>query len=295
MDSEQELDGFPSGKELTPQRVYVIPATRATTALVIVRKRGWWILCRWDLQTNAFTEGASFKGKLYPRRCDLSPDGELFSYFALQGGGSAFVGQYGLKTYQAVSRAPWLFALAAWPEAGTYTSGQHFVATRDAPPLAAAVHGDATALAKLGLGLLRTSVASYAIERRRGWSEAADCPVRGPNDMWDERRAVALEKPRPVGVETLRLEDDGIVDSALGFNNRRPRYRWLRGQESVVMEEADWCDWDAFGRLLIANENALRILDGATRKELFRKDLSSLAPNPQVAPAWAQSFGAKRS
>ena len=280
---------------LKPQRVYVIPATHAPTALVIVRKSGWWILLRWALDTGTVTQGASFKAKLYPRRCDLSSNGELFSYFALQGGRSEFVGQSGLKTYQAISRAPWLFALAAWPEAGTYTRGQHFVAKDDAPPLAAAMHGDATPLAKLGLGLLRTSVASYATERRRGWVEAADCPARGANDMWDERRAVALEKPRPVGVETLRLEDDGLVDSALGFDNRRPRYRWLRGNESVLLEGADWCDWDALGRLLVAKEDALRILDGATRKELSRHDLSSLAPNPQMAPAWAQTWGAKRS
>lgn len=280
---------------LKPQRVYVIPATHAPTALVIVRKSGWWILLRWALDTGAVTQGASFKGKLYPRRCDLSPNGELFSYFALQGGRSEFVGQSGLKTYQAISRAPWLFALAAWPEAGTYTRGQHFVAKGDAPPLAAAMHGDATPLAKLGLGLLRTSVAAYAIERRRGWVEAADCPARGSNDRWDERRKVVLEKPRPVGVETLRLEDDGLVDSALGFDNRRPRYRWLRGKESILIEGADWCDWDASGRLLVASESALCILDGATRSALWRHDLAALAPSPRAAPAWAQTWGAKRS
>ena len=247
------------------------------------------------MDTLTFTQGASFRGKLYPRRCDVSPNGEFFSYFALKGKGGTFVGQTGLKTYQAISRTPWLFALAAWPETGTYTRGQHFVAAHEAPPLAVPMHGDATPLAKLGLGLLRTSVASYAIERRRGWSEAADCPARGANDMWDERRALALEKPRPLGVETLRLEDDGLVDSALGFDNRRPRYRWLRGKESVLLEDADWCDWDAFGRLLVANEKSLCIFDGATRKELARHDLAALAPNPQIAPAWAKTFGAKRS
>ena len=107
------------------QRLYVIPATQAPTAIVLFRKGSWWILARWDLDTPSFTEGASFKGKLYPRRCDLSPDGRLFSYFALKGKGGEFLGQSGLKTYHAVSRAPWLFALAAWPESGTYLSLIH--------------------------------------------------------------------------------------------------------------------------------------------------------------------------
>ena len=283
-------------QELTPQRVYVIPATQAPTALVIVRKNGWWILGRWALDTQTFTQGASFKGKLYPRRCDVSPNGELFSYFALKGGaGGPFLGQSGLKTYQAVSRTPWLFALAAWPESGTYTRGQHFTSKAEAPPLAPALHGDATPLTKLGLGLQRTAAAAYATERRRGWGEAADCGVRGANDMWDERRAVMLEKPRPIGVETLRLEHHGLVDSALGFEGGRPRYRWLRGKESVLLDDADWCDWDAFGRLLVANETSLRILDGATRKVLWEKELASLVATPLKAPDWAQTWGARRS
>jgi hypothetical protein len=280
---------------LKPQRVYVLPATQAPCALVFVRRNGWWILLRWSFDTGTLTQGASFKGKLYPRRCDLSPNGELFSYFALKGGGGAWLGQDRVKTYQAISRAPWLFALAAWAEAGTYTRGQHFIGKAGAPPLAPAPHGDATPLTKLGLGLLRTSVASYAIERRRGWVEAADCPTRGANDMWDERRAVALEKARPVGVETLRLEDDGVVDSAIGFDNRRPRYRWLRGKESLQIDDADWCDWDGAGRLLVACETSLRVLDGATRKVLWERELASLVARPLRAPEWAQTYGARRS
>jgi hypothetical protein len=275
---------------LDRQRLYVIPATQAPNAIVLFRKSSWWILARWDLDTPSFTEGASFKGKLYPRRCDLSPDGRFFSYFALKGKGGEFLGQSCLKTYHAVSRAPWLFALAAWPESGTYTRGQHFVAADEMTPVPPAMHGDATPLSKLRLGLARTPPAAYAAERRRGWVEAADCPARGPNDMWDERRRVVLEKSRPHGGELLRLEDDGLVDSALGFDNRRPRYRWSRGKESVPLEGADWCDWDPFGRLLVAGDERLRILDGSSRKELWSKDLSSLVPNPRVAPDWAHRW-----
>lgn len=272
------------------QRLYVLPATKAPTALVLFRKSSWWLLARWDLDTPKLTEGASFKGKLYPRRCDLSPDGRLFSTFALKGRGGEFVGQSGLKTYHAVSRAPWLFALAAWPEAGTYTRGLHFVPAAEAPPLPPAAHGDAAPLARARLGLVRTAPVAYAAERRRGWVEAADCPVRGANDMWDERRRVVLEKARPHGVERLRLEDDGLVDSAVGFDNRRPRYRWSRGAESALIEGADWCDWDSSGRLLVAGDERLRILDGASREELWSKDLASLVPNPRAAPDWARTW-----
>ncbi len=274
----------------TRQRLYVVPATQAPTAIVFLRKGPWWILARWDLDTRRVTEGASFKGKLYPRRCDLSPDGTLLSYFALKGKGPDFLGQSGLKCYHALSRVPWLFALAAWPEAGTYTRGHHFVAATEALPMPPAPHGDGAALAKLRLGLARTPPAAYAAERRRGWVEAADCPARGANDMWDERRRVMLEKPRPLGPETLRLEDDGLVDAALGFDNRRPRYRWARGKESAIVERADWCDWDPFGRLLVAGDQRLSILDGDSRKEIWSMDLGSFVANPQPAPEWARTW-----
>ena len=37
-----------------------------------------------------------------------------------------------------------------------------------------------------------TAAASYAVERRRGWTEAAGTPARGDNDLWDEKRAATL-------------------------------------------------------------------------------------------------------
>jgi hypothetical protein len=50
-------------------------------------------------------------GTVYPQRCDLSPDGRYLCYFAFKGDSTWDLG----ATYIAISRLPWLTALAAWP------------------------------------------------------------------------------------------------------------------------------------------------------------------------------------
>src|SRR5689334_5714692 len=70
----------------TACRHYVVTAAQARTALVL--RRGptrWWHLLQWDLAQLTLTPGAWFHGTLYPRRCDISPDGRLFGYFAMKG------------------------------------------------------------------------------------------------------------------------------------------------------------------------------------------------------------------
>jgi hypothetical protein len=56
---------------------------------------------------------------VYPQQCDLSPDGRYLCYSAYKGNARWAPGQ----RYLAVSRLPWLTALAAWPGGGA----AHFV------------------------------------------------------------------------------------------------------------------------------------------------------------------------
>ena len=69
----------------------------------------------------------SLKGRLYETKCDLSPDGELFLYFAFQG--SRLATSY-TDAWTAVSRMPWLSALVLWPQGTTYGGGGRFVDNR---------------------------------------------------------------------------------------------------------------------------------------------------------------------
>jgi hypothetical protein len=99
-------------KRLAPAcRLYVLVATKAEVALVL--RRGptrWWHLLLWDLAKLTVTPGAWFHGTIYPRRSDLSPDGQLFGYFAHK----VSPPSSWPYAYCAVSKAPWLEALVAW-------------------------------------------------------------------------------------------------------------------------------------------------------------------------------------
>lgn len=109
-------------------RLFVIMAARAPLAVIIRRGPASWVqLVLWDTKRDRFTPGSWFRGRIYEEKCDLSPDGELFVYAALQG--RKFNTGYG-HAWTALSRPPWLHALVLWPMHTTYGGGGRFVGNR---------------------------------------------------------------------------------------------------------------------------------------------------------------------
>jgi hypothetical protein len=88
-------------------RLFVILARAAPVAVVLRRGPSKDVLLlRWDLATDSFEAGQWLSGRIYERRCDLSPSGERFIYFAANH-------RPPLGTWTAVSRPPYFTALAA--------------------------------------------------------------------------------------------------------------------------------------------------------------------------------------
>jgi hypothetical protein len=114
--------------ETPSPRIFVIPATRCHTAVVFRRgPSDWYHLLRWDTAHDTFESGAWFRGRIYPNKCDLSPDGTLLLYFVHKG---SLVGTSYSYAWSAVSRSPWLTALGLWPQGTTYGGGGRFVDDR---------------------------------------------------------------------------------------------------------------------------------------------------------------------
>ncbi|MFI6482193.1 hypothetical protein ACIBH1_29975 [Nonomuraea sp. NPDC050663] len=254
-------------------RLYVLPAAEAPVALIMRRgPSGWWHLLRWDLERPAVEAGAWFRGLLYPRRCGLSADGRLLGYFALAHGEDPW------HTYFAVSRAPWLTALAAWHTFGTWTTGCHFgrdgtltiTGSVDSRPF----HGAYPHRVEIEPVDTRWSDADLYSEYRRGWRAV---PEGG--------RAVERRGP---GGERLVLEHGGVDFASHSIEGVLVRYEL----DGVELDDVGWADWDGRGRLLVATrQGEVAILErrgGWART--WSHDLNGLEPDPAESPEWARAW-----
>lgn len=103
-------------------RIYAIIARDGRSAVVFRRGRSKRVLLlRWWLTSDTIEHGQWFKGMLYPRASDLSPDGELLVYNA-----EKFNYRLPEKRWTAISRPPYLTALKIWFGGGRYWGGGIF-------------------------------------------------------------------------------------------------------------------------------------------------------------------------
>jgi hypothetical protein len=274
-------------------RLFGIPATEAP--VVAVLRRGpsdWFHLGRWDVEAGTFEPGAWLRGTVYPQRCDLSPDGRLFVYFTLKASASWAPG----PTYIAVSRLPWLTALAAWGTGGTWTRGLAFVergaaAYPPGPPDTGALE---PLLQRYALDHRRP--ASFAVERARGWTETADSPPHTAADPWDDVRIprVTMEKARPGDASVLlRVRGRYAAHRGFGPDHDPARYALRVGSgDERPIEGVQWADWARDGRLLVATiDGRLEVRDDPTRPEpAWTVDLAPFTPDPAPPPAVAAEW-----
>ena len=265
-----------------PPRIYCVPALDAP--IVAVFRRGpsnWSHVGRWNVDCLTYEPGAWLRGRIFPRRCDLSPDGRFLSYFAHKPSAKWAVGD----AYVAVSKLPWLTALHAFATCGTWTRGYCF--TQD--PQAHEVPG-----LPISCRLQSIPAVQFATERRRGWEEAPDCPPRDPNDAWDVRRNARLKKRQPGGQGQLSVESIGYAGGEFGaeqaIDGLRVQYSLEADGRLTLLDDVQWADWDHGGRLLVATRTGklqVRQPGAGSGHILFEEDLSQLDPNPVPAPDWA--------
>lgn len=232
--------------------------------------------CHAMTQVHGFAHIYTLSGVIFPLM-DVS-------YLALKGNAKWNVGM----TYIAISRLPWLTALCAWTTGGTWTRGLHFVEDREVREVGVPDEGEVVSCRKR-FGIAITRPASFAVERRRGWSETPDSPQRNPNDVWDERRAgrLKMEKVRPLSSGKTRLIVRGYFAAFRSGRAAEPVYEIVEDGETRRLEDVQWADWDPEGRLLVATtEWNLQMRDFSGHKMFVRSevDLSILSPDPLPPP-----------
>ena len=268
-----------------PPRIYCLPATKAP--VVAVFRRGpttWSHVGRWDLVKHRYEPGAWLGGRIFPRRSDLSPDGRYLCYFAHQ---TSATWEHG-DAYVAVSKLPWLTALHAFGTCGTWTRGYYFSGEKS-PDSSEDLH------LPIPYQLCAIPVVQFANERRRGWEEAPDSPPRDPKDIWDDRRNARMRKPQPGGHQVLCVESLGWAGGEFesGVDGLQVRYSLEDKNHLEFLDDFQWADWDHQGRLLVATRSGrLQIWELGTKGQtlVFDENLSTLKPDLQPSPVWAQKW-----
>jgi hypothetical protein len=254
----------------------------------------WWRLTLWNTRNDEFTGGQWFHGSLYPQKCDLSPDGKLFSYFAAKFQRSARERSYDYS-WAAVSRPPYFTALTLWNIGDTWGGKTAFLddgsfhvgAIRDPHP-------------DHPLGPLRIAKHSYlALDdpflatpawARTGWTAV---PLSG--------FAKKLSAFDPLIAAWKKVQGDYCLRRAVErgeelFPSGSPsEYTILDSACTTELTRfrAHWADFDQNGRLVAAAGG--RILEGQTDPHhgVRWRQLAAFheqKPERMEAPTWAQRW-----
>jgi hypothetical protein len=247
---------------------------------------------RWHLDVPRVEPGAWLFGTLYPRRSDVSPDGELLAYFAHTSKPAPW------DAYHAVSKAPWLRALAAWHTGSTWTSGlgfaddgallhpygEEWTASHGSYP------GEMRALPPLaGVGRNGFDERDVANELRRGWT-----PVEPGTHGVPAEAVLGLRRERPgTAGDALVLVHHGHSFGAPAVEGVVASYLLESDGEPAPLAGAAWADWDAGGRMLVAGTDGTISIRERTRDgwaSAWSQDLGGMAPTPAPAPEWARRW-----
>jgi hypothetical protein len=109
-----------------PARLHVLLARDAKVGLVIRRgpsKSVCTVL--WNRERDTFKLGQWMRGRIYERRCDLSPDGWRFIYFAMNGRCQSQT----KGSWTAISRVPYLKAMSLFAKGDCWHGGGCFCRT----------------------------------------------------------------------------------------------------------------------------------------------------------------------
>jgi hypothetical protein len=98
---------------------------RAARVGVVIRRGPSKKVCTvlWDRRTDEFQVGQWLNGRIYERRSDLSPDGKYLIYFAMNGRWES----ESRGSWTAISRAPYLKAIAMFPKGDCWNGGGLFL------------------------------------------------------------------------------------------------------------------------------------------------------------------------
>lgn len=275
-----------------PCRLSVYLARDARVAAILRRGPSEWAqLALWDRDGDRVEPGQWFHGRVYERRCDLSPDGRLFVYFAAKHGRRSDPDDIG-EAWTALSRPPYFTALTLWTNLGSWYGGGVFESDRK-------LLLDATCSltphpkfkpSKVKVGICPWETAPWEQRLLRdGWRLVE----RGfdPRNHWRVGDREVWEKPHPaLDLKICRQIED--IDFQRYGGPYGDTY-WLEtGTDLVPLAGVAWADWDTPARLVLVRDGVLLQAewDGAGLKEDTIFDFNPMRPQEVATPPPARRW-----
>lgn len=245
-------------------RLYVLLARKSPLAVIFRRGPSSQVLTlAWNTSDDTIRPGQWFRGRIYERRCDLSPSGEKLIYFAAK-----HRPPYG--TWTAVSRPPYLTALALWPKGDAWGGGGLFANERTIElnhPASQSALAPEFRLPKT-ISVVPHGKLSGAGEddpllsarlSRDGWTLSDEAEFKRESSRapvsWTYPRHQVWEKTR--GRWRLQMRLLGIHERDGAWYVLEHRLLDARGTAQVDFGRSDWADWARDGDLLLARDGRL--------------------------------------
>lgn len=284
----------------TPCRLYAILARSASIGIIFRRGPTQWVqLIKWNTRTDSFEPGQWFHGRIYERRCDLSPDGSKLVYFASKFNRHTLDDPEYTYAWTAISKPPYFTALALWPKGDCWHGGGLFENDRTVwlnhKPDAAEPHPDHRPTRLRIIPNPQAYGEDGPVYERRlvrdGWTlvQEGRFPLAGRG--WKTEQSDVWYKTNRASGITLVMELAEIDFDQPG-GPYIEQFAIIRDGTTIPIGRADWADWDRRNRLVLAREGKLFRADiGQDELEWHElADFNDNKPEPQEAPISARHW-----
>lgn len=234
---------------MTPSqpKAFVLPAARAPGGVVLYRRSNRTTYVLQLDREDRLHRGSRFYGRLFPERCDVSPDGKLMVYFAMRGRKTGSAAEP--STWTAVCSPPWLKAHLFCPNGSTWGGGGVFL--EDQRLVVIDNPEDPGVREVKGYRLVRNTSELSLAER-----QLLKHKVNPPSVAIHAHPSARKDAPF-----ITRRRKDGVASGYDAFDHelRRGDGAEFPGAESIIL--ANWAGWDSRGRLLAAWGSVLHIYE----------------------------------
>lgn len=262
-----------------PARIHLIPAKEAPYVAIIRRKPSrWFHIVRWNTETDAVEHGSWFWGSFYPKRCDVSFDGQWMIYLAYD------MAHGEDRPWNGVCRLPFLKTIAECENVGAWLGGGYW---RDKRTLLLNARGPLVGTLPFRVETLTPKYGAEDLSvfiprlERDGWKR------QGKN--YGEDREVTTEPKYTLE----RIGDEGWYNQpAEGYPMLRTRYIGylkhgytfafsLDEHPELIDQTVDSACWDSQKNLIFSRNGIVyrySLDDLAKKKPGFVLNLESLTP-----------------